>query len=125
MDELLVESLGLTKECDAFQSYSQLQICLLSFFDTFIIDNSMRGIEDQHRGLLTVISLTQESLEEVGSDKLPTLPWDSGVHSASSVMSPLWDIITGQRFMMTRVARLMLERVQGYLRGIVGSILYR
>jgi hypothetical protein len=40
------------------------------------------------------------------------------------VMSPLWDIITGQRFMMTRVARWMLERVQGYLRGIVGSILH-
>jgi hypothetical protein len=26
-----------------------------------------------------------------------------------TVMSPLWDIITGQRFMMTRVARWMLE----------------
>jgi hypothetical protein len=85
MDELLVESLGLTKACDAFQSYSQLQICLLSFFDTFIIDNSMRRIADQHRGLLTVISLTQEQLEEVGSDKLPTLPWDPGVHLASRI----------------------------------------
>jgi hypothetical protein len=41
-----------------------------------------------------------------------------------TVMSPLWDIITGQRFMMTRVARWMLERSQGYLRGIVGSILH-
>jgi hypothetical protein len=40
------------------------------------------------------------------------------------VMSPLWDIITGQRFMMTRVARWVLERVQGYLRDIVGSILH-
>jgi hypothetical protein len=40
------------------------------------------------------------------------------------VMSPLWDIITGQRFMMTRVARWVLERVQGYLRGIVGSSLH-
>jgi hypothetical protein len=29
-----------------------------------------------------------------------------------------------QRFMMTRVARWMLERVQGYLRGIVGSSLH-
>jgi hypothetical protein len=83
MDELLVESLGLTKACDTFQSYSQLQICLLSFFDTFIIDNSMRRIEDEHRGLLTVISLTQEQLEEIESDKLPTLPWDPGVHLAS------------------------------------------
>jgi hypothetical protein len=85
MGELLVESLGLTKACDAFQSYSQLQICLLSFFDTFIIDSSMRRISDQHRGLLTVISLTQEQLEEVGSDKLPTLPWDPGVHLASRI----------------------------------------
>jgi hypothetical protein len=40
------------------------------------------------------------------------------------VMSPLWDIITGQRFMMTRIARWVLERVHGYLRGIVGSILH-
>jgi hypothetical protein len=42
MDELLVESLGLTKACDAFQSYSQLQMFLLARPDTFIIDNSMR-----------------------------------------------------------------------------------
>jgi hypothetical protein len=40
-------------------------------------------IEDEHRGLLTVISLTQEQLEEIGSDKLPSLPWDLGVHLAS------------------------------------------
>jgi hypothetical protein len=58
MDELLVESLGLTKSCDAFQSYSQLQIYLLSFPDTFIIDNIMRRIADEHIGILTVISLT-------------------------------------------------------------------
>jgi hypothetical protein len=42
MDELLVESLGLTKECDTSQSYSQLQMFLLACLDTFIIDNSMR-----------------------------------------------------------------------------------
>ena len=42
MDELLVESLGLTKACDAFQSYNQLQRFLLARPDTFIIDNSMR-----------------------------------------------------------------------------------
>jgi hypothetical protein len=46
MDELLVESLGWTKACDAFQSYSQLQICLISLFDTFIIDNSMTRISN-------------------------------------------------------------------------------
>jgi hypothetical protein len=94
MDELLVESWGLTEVCDTFQSYSQLQICLLSVFDTFIIDDSMRRIEDEHRGLLTVISLTQEQLEEIGSDKLPTLPWDPGVHLASRISD----------YMMTQVA---------------------
>ena len=42
MDELLVESLGLTKACDTSKSYSQLQMFLLACHDTFIIDNSMR-----------------------------------------------------------------------------------
>jgi hypothetical protein len=93
MDELLVESLGLTKACDAFQSYSQLQICLLSFSDTFIIDNNMRRIEDEHIGLLTVISLTQEKLDEIGSDKLPSFPWDPGVHWVSRMF----------HYMMTQV----------------------
>jgi hypothetical protein len=85
MDKLLVESLGLTKACDAFQSYSQLQICLLSFSDMFIIDSSMRSIADEHIGILTVISLTQEQLEEIGSDKLPSLPWDPEVHFVSTM----------------------------------------
>jgi hypothetical protein len=70
MEGILVESLGLTKACDTCHSYSQLHICLLSFSDTFIIDRSMRRIADEHRGPLTVISLTQEKLEEIGSDKL-------------------------------------------------------
>jgi hypothetical protein len=38
---------------------------------------------DEHRGLLTVISLTQEQLEEIGSDKLPSFPWDPGVRFVS------------------------------------------
>jgi hypothetical protein len=42
MDELLVESLGLTKACDTSQSYSQLQMFLLACPVTFIIDNNMR-----------------------------------------------------------------------------------
>jgi hypothetical protein len=92
MEELLVESLGLTKACDTSQSYSQLQICLLSFSDTFIIDRSMRRIVDEHRGILIVISLTQEQLEEIGSDKLPSFLWDPGVHFASTM------------FMLTQVA---------------------
>jgi hypothetical protein len=36
-------------------------------------------IADEHRGLLTVISLTHEQLEEIGSDKLPSFLWDPGV----------------------------------------------
>jgi hypothetical protein len=134
MDELLVESFGLTKACDAFQSYSQLQMFLLACPDTFIIDNSMRRdrpwlrawrvsrprlhdrstftaynrsevdrvrqtvetwcvmvsiinqvTTDEHRGLLTVISFTQEQLAEIGSDKLTSLPWDRGVRFVSTM----------------------------------------
>jgi hypothetical protein len=132
MDELLVESLGLTKACDAFQSYSQLLMFLLACPSTFIIDSSMRRdrlwlrewrvsrlrlhdrgtfmtysrsevdcvrqtietwyvtvslidqvMTDEHRGLQTVISPAQEQPVETGSDKLPTLPWDPGVHLVS------------------------------------------
>jgi hypothetical protein len=135
MDELLVESWGLTKACDAFQSYSQLQMFLLACPDTFIIDNNMRmdrpwlgawrvsrprlhdritfttysrlevdcvrqTVEtwcvmvsiidqvttDEHTGLLTVISFTQDQLEEIGSDKLPRLPWDPGVRFVSTML---------------------------------------
>jgi hypothetical protein len=92
MEELLVESLGLTKACDTSRSYSQLQICLLPFSDMFIIDSSMRRIEDEHIGILTVISLTQEKLEEIGSDKLPSFPWDPRVCFVSTM------------FMLTQVA---------------------
>jgi hypothetical protein len=42
MDELLVESLGLAKSCDIFQSYSHLHMFLLTLPNTFIIDNNIR-----------------------------------------------------------------------------------
>jgi hypothetical protein len=42
-------------------------------------------IVDDHRGILTVISLTHEKLEGIGSDKLPSLPWDPGVHFVNSM----------------------------------------
>ena len=45
----------------------------------------MRRITDEHRGLLTVISLTQEQLEEIGSDELPNFPWDPGVRFVSTM----------------------------------------
>jgi hypothetical protein len=39
---------------------------------------------DSHRdvngGLPTVINMTQEQLVGIGSDKLPSLPWDPRVH---------------------------------------------
>jgi hypothetical protein len=38
---------------------------------------------DEHKRLLTVISLTHEQLEKIGSDQLPSFPWDPGVHLAS------------------------------------------
>jgi hypothetical protein len=145
VDKILVESLGLTKAYDTFHSYSQLQMFLLAFPDTFIIDNSMRrdrqrqrtwrvgrlrpsdmsafttysrtGVdhhrqtvetlcmmvsiigqriadisegntdtdshEDEHEGLSTLISMTHEQLVGIGSDKLPSFPWDPGVHLVS------------------------------------------
>jgi hypothetical protein len=52
----------------------------------------MRRIADEHIGLLTVISLTQKQLEEIGSDKLPSFPWDLGVRFVSTM------------FMLTQVA---------------------
>jgi hypothetical protein len=132
MDELLVESWGLTKSCDAFHPYSQLQMSLLACPDTFIIDNNMRRdrpwsgawrvsrsrlhdmstftaynrsevdrvrqtvetwcvmvsiidqeMTDERQGLPTVIRPAQEQLVEIGSDKLPSFPWDPGVHLVS------------------------------------------
>jgi hypothetical protein len=49
-------------------------------------------VTNEHIGLLTVISLTQEQLEEIGSDKLPSFPWDPGVCFVSRM------------FMLTQVA---------------------
>jgi hypothetical protein len=131
MDELLVESLGLTKACDTSQSYSQLQMFLLACPYTFIIDKNMRDrpwlgawrvsrprlydrstfttynrsevdrvrhtvetwcvmvsiidqvMTDERCGLPTMISLAQDQLVETGSDKLPSSPWDPGVHFVS------------------------------------------
>jgi hypothetical protein len=41
-----------------------------------------------------VISMTQEQLAGIGSDKLPSFPWDPGVHFVSRLF----------HFMMTQVA---------------------
>jgi hypothetical protein len=43
MEKLLVKSLGLTKAYDTFQSYSGLQIFMIAFPDTFIIESNIGG----------------------------------------------------------------------------------
>jgi hypothetical protein len=43
-------------------------------------------VEDEHIGLIALISLTQEQLEEIGSDKLPCFPWDLGVCFVSTMI---------------------------------------
>jgi len=35
---------------------------------------------DEHGGLLTVITMTQEQIVWIGSDELPSFPWDPRVH---------------------------------------------
>jgi hypothetical protein len=43
MAELLVNSFGLTKAYDTFKSYSWLQIFMIAFLNSFIIDNNRGG----------------------------------------------------------------------------------
>jgi hypothetical protein len=57
-----------------------------------IIDQVMT---DERKGLPTVISLAQEQLAETRSDKLPSFPWDPGVHLVSRMC----------HYMTTQVAR--------------------
>jgi hypothetical protein len=49
---------------------------------------------DEHSGLFTVIIPAQEKLAETGSDKIPSFPWDLGVHLVSRMF----------HYMMTQVA---------------------
>jgi hypothetical protein len=78
-----------------FTTYSRSEVNRVrQTFETWcmmvsIIDHVMT---DEHRGILTVISLTQEQLEEIGNDKLPSFPWDLGVCFVSTM------------FMLTQVA---------------------
>jgi hypothetical protein len=44
-------------------------------------------------GLSTVISLTQEQLAETGSDKLPSFPWDPGVHLVSRMFHYMMTLV--------------------------------
>jgi hypothetical protein len=38
---------------------------------------------DEHGGISTVSTMTQKQLVGIGSDELPSLPWDLGVHLVS------------------------------------------
>jgi hypothetical protein len=55
--------------------------------ETWFVRESIMGqvVVDEHIGLLTVISLTQEQLEEIGSDKIPSFPWDPRVRFVSTM----------------------------------------
>ena len=59
--------------------------CVRQTIETWYVIVSLidQVMTDEHRGLQTVISPAQEQPTKTGSDKLPTLPWDPGVHLAS------------------------------------------
>jgi hypothetical protein len=57
-------------------------------------DKDTNSHEDEHGGLPTVINMTQEQLVGIGSDKLPSLPWDPKVHFVNMLF----------HLMMTQVA---------------------
>jgi hypothetical protein len=147
MDELLVKTFGLTKAYATFQSYSWLQIFMMAFPDTFIIDSSTGGARQwqgawrvgrprppnrsvliayikigvDHQGqtvealgmmesilghgtedisevatysdshwdeggvISTVTGRAHQQLVGIGSDELPNLTWDPGVHLVNSL----------------------------------------
>jgi hypothetical protein len=63
-----------------FTAYNRSEVdCVRQTIETWCVMVSIidQVTTDEHKGLLTVISLTQEQLEEIGSDKLPSLPGDS------------------------------------------------
>jgi hypothetical protein len=112
MDEILVESLGLTKACDIFQSYSQLQMFLLAFPDTFIIDNNMRrdrqwlrtwGVARPRPPDMSVF--TTSSRIEVDRHRQPVETWCMMVSIIGQV------IADEHRGLLTVISRLHLGRV--------------
>jgi hypothetical protein len=80
----------------AFTAYSRIGVdhhkqtvetlcVMVSILGHGIVDISEGDIDtdshrDVHGGLPTMISMTQEQLVGIGSDKIPSLPWDPGVH---------------------------------------------
>jgi hypothetical protein len=88
-------------DLSAFTAYNRTEVdrdrqtvetlcVMVSIIGQVIADNSEGNTdtdthEDEHRGLLKVISLTQEQLAGIGSDKLPSFPWDPRVHLVSRI----------------------------------------
>jgi hypothetical protein len=94
VDVLLVESLGLTKAGDIFQPYSQLQMFLLAFPDTFIIDNSMRRDRQWQRAWRVIRSrppdrstFTAYSRSEVDRREQPAEIWCVMVSTIGQVIA--------------------------------------
>jgi len=66
-----------------FTAYSRSEVdCVRQIVETWCVMVSIIDLvmTDECNGLPTVINPAQEQLEETGSDKLPSLPWDLGVH---------------------------------------------
>ena len=71
-----------------FTAYSKSEVDRVrQIVETWCVMVSIIGqvTTDEHIGLLTVISLTQEQLAETGSDKLPSFPWDPRVRLVSKM----------------------------------------
>jgi hypothetical protein len=95
MDEILVESLGLTKACDTSQSYSQLQMFLLACPEYFIIDSSRR----RDRSWLRAWRMSRPShtlhLGLVWSGPVGTFPMGRDLSSLLIIMTGHGDVWTG------------------------------
>jgi hypothetical protein len=50
------------------------------------VDTDSDSRWDEDGGLPTVISLAHQQLVGIGSDELPNLPWDLGIHLVSSLL---------------------------------------
>jgi hypothetical protein len=66
---------------------------------------------DEHGGLPTVISMTQEKLVGIASDKLPSFPWDLGVHFVSRLFHLIMTQVAPKSYILH--FRLVLSGLAG------------
>jgi hypothetical protein len=66
---------------------------------------------DEHGGISTVSTMTQEQLVGIGSDKLPSLPWDPGVHLVSRLFHLMMAQVTPESHIFH--SRLVLSWLAG------------